>query len=76
VREGQQPNYVLPLQVNDLIRKSIDWELSGRNVLRDAHNTSADLRPASDLLQGTIDGLDKLNAQACSLGVVPDRRVL
>jgi hypothetical protein len=58
-----------------VIREAVHWEPAGGYVVWHAWNPPADLWPLSDALQRGIHRLNKFQAKAKSLAVVPDSGV-
>ena len=72
MRKGQQPNYAVPFQICDVVRKAGDRKPTCWYVPWDARNDSADLRPSCNLVKCIVDGLNEFNAETGALTVVPN----
>ena len=76
MREGQEPDHAFPLQVNNVIGKSLDRKPPRWDIARDAGYDAANLGPPCNLLKRSIDGFNELDTKTGSPTVVPNRSIL
>ncbi len=70
MREREQPNHALPVEIYDVIRKSIHRVPAGWDIIRHARDDLADLWPTGNAIQRGIDGFNKLETKSIPLAVV------
>src|SRR5262245_33953806 len=71
MREREQPNHAFPVEIYDVIGKSIHRVPPRGNIIRYARHDSSDLWPTSYTIQRGIDGLNKLETKPRPLAVIP-----
>ena len=76
MHEGQEPDHAFPLQVNNVIRKSLDRKPPRWDIAWHAGHDAANLGPPYDLLKRGIDGFNELDTKTGSPTVVPNRSIL
>ncbi len=74
MRDPQNSDCALPIQVGNVVRESRERMSARWNVTRQSANRMTNLRPPTDVGEHTVKGFDKLNAKSGATGLVPQRR--